>query len=67
MRPPNATEILFMSQHHVNADVTYRRRRLATSVSVYRDWLSDFITVGPATKINTVTGVVNIPPNRTSP
>jgi iron complex outermembrane receptor protein len=43
----------------INADVTYQHQRIAATVSVYRDWLSNFITVGPQTKINKVSGVMN--------
>jgi hypothetical protein len=47
----------------LNADITYQRQRVATSFSVYRDWLSGFITIGPQTKVNRVSGVMN----RTAP
>ena len=43
----------------INADVTYQYQRIAASVSVYRDWLSDFIAVEPRTKSNNVSGVMN--------
>jgi outer membrane receptor protein involved in Fe transport len=43
----------------LNADVTYQHQRIAASVSVYRDWLGDFIAVEPQAKINNVNGVMN--------
>lgn len=43
----------------INGDVAYQRGRVATSVSVYVDWLRDFITVGQQAKINRVPGVMN--------
>jgi iron complex outermembrane receptor protein len=43
----------------LNADVTYQYQRVAATASVYHDWLSDFITVVPLTKINNVGGVMN--------
>jgi iron complex outermembrane receptor protein len=43
----------------INADVTYSQGRIAASASVYRDWLTDFITVGPQARMNNVSGVMN--------
>ena len=43
----------------INADVTYQHQRIAASVSVYADWLSNFIAVESTTKINNVSGVMN--------
>jgi iron complex outermembrane receptor protein len=43
----------------INADVTYQHQRIAASVSVYADRLSNFIAVEPTTKINNVSGVMN--------
>ena len=43
----------------LSADLTFQRGRLAGSAGVYRDWLGDFIKLGPQSKINSVPGVMN--------
>jgi iron complex outermembrane recepter protein len=43
----------------LNADITYQRGRVAASGAIYHDWLSDFITPIPITKINSASGVMN--------
>jgi iron complex outermembrane receptor protein len=43
----------------LNADVDYQRGRIAVSVGVYREWLSNFVVVGPRARINTAAGIMN--------
>jgi iron complex outermembrane receptor protein len=43
----------------VNVDATYQYQRIVATASLSRDWLSNFVALGPRTKANNVSGVMN--------
>lgn len=43
----------------ISADVAFQHGRLAATAGLYRDWLDDFVTLGPRHRINSVPGVMN--------